>query len=68
MTSEQTVNLFKTIGYIFSLISQARSRDVGAVIHNFEDYSFERVVHNLVDYPGSSIIIIFNNNVGMWVQ
>ena len=54
MTSQQTVNLFKTIGHISSLISQARSCDVGAVIRNFEDDSFERVVHNLVDHPGSS--------------
>ena len=54
MTSQQTVNLFKTIGLIFSLISQARSWDVGAVIHNFEDDSFERVVYNLVDHPRSS--------------
>ena len=26
----------------------------GAVTHNFEGDSFERVVHNLVDHPGSS--------------
>ena len=53
MTSQPTVNLFKKIGLIFSLISQARSWDVcGAVIRNFEDYSFERVLHNLSITPG----------------
>ena len=27
---------------------------MGTVICDFEDDSFERVVHNLVDHPGSS--------------
>ena len=55
MTSQKTVNLFKTIGLISSLISQARSWDVcGAVIRNFEDDSFQRVVYNLVDHLSQS--------------